>query len=411
MAIEMTIARGTWWRFERYEVSDSYIRPAAGAKLQTYDPWAEYKAVLGRPDPTNTKGAARVYETPYASLLSAVRDLRIVQRPDGFWHCEDHEQEEQLLAWVNRYGLLGILPHIAESAILAPRKRYGKNGVTIASVRYDRSYDGSWVATPALLPADQLSYSGRSKADLTAWDAAPKGAILPAWLQERVEETHRQEFQPRALLRSMQAKARAWPTADRLDPLVEEPLTETWGHFFPAVAKDEQNSYSYPLPLSEQFWSAYGEPLLLFYRWVLALEVALEELNQGDLSSLAALTAPLTPAAVATANGSLSKAWLAPSLLSSLAMMALLDATEGRHSHVCEGCGRLFVSAAHQARYCSQKCRFKVQKRRQRAHKQAQKLNAMGTPLAAISELLGYDPETVRSWITEPTDSEEAEQQ
>jgi hypothetical protein len=47
--------------------------------------------------------------------------------------------------------------------------------------------------------------------------------------------------------------------------------------------------------------------------------------------------------------------------------MALLDLTERRRVLTCRTCGRVFVSAAYQALYCSERCRSTAQKRAYRA--------------------------------------------
>ena len=33
-----------WWRFDRYEFRDGYIRPAADAECTLYEPWDLYRA-------------------------------------------------------------------------------------------------------------------------------------------------------------------------------------------------------------------------------------------------------------------------------------------------------------------------------------------------------------------------------
>ena len=35
---------GQWYRFDRYEVRDGYIRPVPGAGGGEYDPWASFRA-------------------------------------------------------------------------------------------------------------------------------------------------------------------------------------------------------------------------------------------------------------------------------------------------------------------------------------------------------------------------------
>jgi hypothetical protein len=62
--------------------------------------------------------------------------------------------------------------------------------------------------------------------------------------------------------------------------------------------------------------------------------------------------------------------WVTSSLLASLATMMLEDLTYGR-ALLCAGCGRPFVSGAYQARFCSVRCRWAVQKREYRRPRRA----------------------------------------
>src|SRR5690242_15503915 len=45
-----------WYRFNRYEITGGYIRPAPAAKLELYEPWKLFRA------PTGKEGIKQPYE-------------------------------------------------------------------------------------------------------------------------------------------------------------------------------------------------------------------------------------------------------------------------------------------------------------------------------------------------------------
>jgi predicted nucleic acid-binding Zn ribbon protein len=78
---------------------------------------------------------------------------------------------------------------------------------------------------------------------------------------------------------------------------------------------------------------------------------------------------------------------VAPSLLASFADMFAQDQLYHRPMLQCIGCGTPFVWSAYQAKYCSETCRLREQKRRLRAQmKQARALRAEGRSLRQIAE-------------------------
>jgi hypothetical protein len=58
---------GGWWKFDRYEIDDGYIRPVTGAKLVKYDPWEMYHQA------TSQKAAV---SPPHTQLLQLVQSIR-----------------------------------------------------------------------------------------------------------------------------------------------------------------------------------------------------------------------------------------------------------------------------------------------------------------------------------------------
>jgi hypothetical protein len=158
---------GRWWRFERYIIKDGYIIRAPEAELIEYDVWEQFM---------NCKTQTRK-QPPYQELLSLLHRLGAVTNASdssvasahfkgealkGFssreislltdfkprsgvalapLRIDDLHYEPELnslrrlrrlsplppdandliVQWCNKYGLLGILPHMCESVVFSPR--------------------------------------------------------------------------------------------------------------------------------------------------------------------------------------------------------------------------------------------------------------------------------------------------
>ena len=156
----------------------------------------------------------------------------------------------------------------------------------------------------------------------------------------------------------------------------------------------------FPTPLTTQFWRLYGEPVEWFYLAgslfrdvVRALaepslrhaatdedgdessDVAIEEENKIEqarehrraLQRLNALAAPIAQAVIASENpmAEYEYRWRSPSLLATYAHMVRQDLLSYRLIS-CSECGRLRVVRHEMARYCSETCSWRAQKRAQR---------------------------------------------
>jgi hypothetical protein len=257
-----------------------------------------------------------VESTPYRSLLALV----------------DHLSVPTLVEWCQMHGLLGVLLHRAQTVTLEPQWKQtrgpGRGRPEVSQNRYERSHSG---------------WSG--------WRTRLSG---PA---ERLQE----ELRPSGVL--LQGLR-------RFESMWEPQLSTTWGRFFPAVPREDRNAYAYPMPVSDEFWRLYGEPLDAFQDAAEALRDALRDTDAiGDgprkkrgLQALNALVAPIGPSIVPE-GGRFRQQWRCPSLLASFAMMALLDLTGQQRVRACEVCGNTFVSAAPRARYCSGRCRRTAEQR------------------------------------------------
>ena len=58
----------------------------------------------------------------------------------------------------------------------------------------------------------------------------------------------------------------------------EEPISKTWAQFIPDIAKDEKETYRYPMPMSDEFWGLYAEPVDAFFNGANALWRTIQDL-------------------------------------------------------------------------------------------------------------------------------------
>ncbi len=405
MTTDLELPHGAWWRFDAYEVSGGCVRPRRGARLERYDPWREYAACLGSQGDRTTRGANRVYPgLPYSELLERMHAPNIHltnKRPE--LHFADPATEAAVLDWVSHFGLLGVLPHSCEAATMPLQQGERRGGSTLpVSRHYQRTPEGWELASEAHIP-DDWSTGGATLEDIEEWMTTRPGAVLPEWYIRSLEGGWPDFYRRGALMREPPIhQGSGGPDHAILQPqhLTLRPLSEAWAPYFPEMGQKDSGRTVYPLPLSEEFWRGYGEPLDEFANWCRILRRAV--VDPGDALGrrlLHALVQPVTPSVLRTAAG-LRQAWLSPSLLASLAMMALLDQTEGRQTHVCASCGKLFVSDAYQVEYCGDRCRFRVQKRRLRGRqREAVERHARGESVEQIARALETAPETVGGWL------------
>jgi hypothetical protein len=123
-----------------------------------------------------------------------------------------------------------------------------------------------------------------------------------------------------------------------------------------------------------EFWLEYAEPLRAFLEAATLFSETLQNLDAGILSgddadvaehrrreahrALFSFLVGCTPGLTdQRTGGGRMRAFHSKSLLASLAMIAYLDLTSGKHVLRCDEDGRPFVSGAYQARYCSDRCR------------------------------------------------------
>ncbi|HEV8635463.1 MAG TPA: hypothetical protein VG370_14650 [Chloroflexota bacterium] len=353
------LPRAEWRRFPRYEIRGGLIRPAAGLDHDRYDPWDAYRAA-------RTGWGGRGGRAPYESLFELVWALGPSGQESGGVRL-DGAGERVLLGWCQQHGLLGVLSHETEAAYLAPRWMRPEE---IA---------GADTGGAGLVPV-QRAYAwgpaGWETADDAAWPAGTPAARVPPereWAPAPPQLWSGSWLPPRALGRGLVDGT--WTV---------RPLGEAWAPYFHEVPPGQADTHLYPPPLSFEFWYAYAEPVGAFLAAAALFAAAVQELGrspregEGRLDrldqKLAAdrafhgLIAGVHPALEPAADG-YRRAWRAKSLLASFAVMAYLDLTEGRRVLDCEVCGRPFVSAAYQARYCSARCRQTATQRAYRSRR------------------------------------------
>ena len=343
---------GDWWRFDRYEVRNGLIRPAEGAGLERYDPWGPGRGV-------------RAGQPAYSALLNLAQGLEFQPRPGpGPLRELTPDSAERLERWCGAHGLLGLLPHQLVMASRAPswEPLEGNEAVLVPTQLQYMHADHGWTSYHRM-KAGHPPGSLRDRPERRG-EPIPLEQVPSEWPRSGV------------ILRSLDSSLYR-----------EESFASTWCRFFPDVPRERTETYPYPRPLSDPFWQAYAEPVDdfadaagLLLRAVTSLGAmgsrpkasTLDRPSVGQgIDLLHSLVRTVGPAIASKGNGVLRQRWASTSLLGSFAMMALLDLTESRRILTCKHCGKVFVSRAYQAAYCSERCRFTAQKRRHRARKKA----------------------------------------
>jgi hypothetical protein len=321
---------GAWVVFERYEVADGYIRPSPGAKGRWYDPWEKFREA--RSGDIKARSANLIDGRPYLSLVRLVERLPSAATP---------ERDREITAWCSQHGLTGIMLAETDMVALAPVVHEPADAASATQKRYFRTND-RW-------------------GEFTRKLADTSGQSLPAGVS-----------------------GRQLPTTNWL----HQDFAHSWAKFFPGVPETEWQVYQYPQPGSGEFWLQYAEPVNEFLRAANLLRDALDGLKTPASAKktseaehqrrkrgkflLDALVFQVSATTELKDDGSLGLQWVSPSLLGSIAMMAMLDLTESRLIR-CVVCDTLFPTHSPKAKYCTARCRNTAQKRAHRKKKQAQR--------------------------------------
>jgi hypothetical protein len=344
-------ALAVWPRFDRYVIDAGAIRPAPGAQAEPYDLWADYRS---------SQSATGAREPPYGPLLKLVQSIKFEPRPGpGPLRALSIESEGLVTSWCAEHGLLGILPHRTQMLTLAPRFRPLKEvpgRFAPCLHQYVRTNQG-W-QTLSRWGLRQETAGPDSGGGIVDDPQVPKSWPKPGALVEDL-------------------RTGEWKT---------EPLSKTWGPFFPDVPHMERDGYPYPSPGSEEFWRLYAEPVDDFVDTATLLLGVIQELGEvrkqhgapesqknplAALDALNRLLGPTRPVTSLSNSGEIMEAWHTPSLLGGFAMMVLADLSDQRWPRTCDNCGKLFATKAYQGKYCSKSCRYAMQKRTYRQNLKA----------------------------------------
>ena len=369
---------GRWPRFDRYEVREGYIRPARGAALRWYDPWTGHEP---------SRAHSKRTPTGYPALLRLARECRLKpnrpQRPGtirphfGPRYALTAETEESLCHWCSENGLLGLLlertlsvtlpyrwkrvPGLREKLSEAVFREQTRDGHLIESYQLSRGPEG-W-RSRSLHPLVAEFQGGFEPGSAIPEEEVPADFPRPG----AITHTESDSGYPRYM----------WEI---------KPVGETLGPFFPDVAEHERELHGYPSPGTDEFWRAYAEPVEEFFRAASQFDQALAILqgleakaritsDERDdildaMSTLEDLSGQLS--LEVSKNWTLRQRWSTHSLLGAYATMAIQDLS-AQVLHACDECGHLFVSTAHQARFCSDLCRRRVDMRKYRKRLKAKK--------------------------------------
>lgn len=319
---------GKWARWTRYELIDGVIRPARDAALIEYDPWERFRENDGR---------YRTVHQPYIELVNLCRRLDDLRIQSGIqpWSPggrtlkpvvgPQNEADQLILDWVERHGLLGIVPTVANSIRSGTKWHYLAGGVWFsftqlrgdAPVRLDDPAVGWLNLRFRLYEAQPLKdlepFFGANIAD----QGVPGPGSPEFWrdYREPIDKfvSYGRRFASDAMCLSHWRDARFARPSDGLRP-------DTPGD-------SEHEAFNVLAALAA---TTAAEPQLAADR-----KMIVEERNS-------------------------------PGLLASYALMFLWDRMDGRRIVRCGGCGSHFVSNEIRAGYCSVACRRTASSRRYR---------------------------------------------
>ena len=321
-----------------------------GSELIEYDPWEGFR---------RNWGSYRTVAQPYTALLNLAAKLEalaaISVRPtaasfDSELSGPQNEADENILEWCNEHGLLGLVPVLSDMIELPGVIELEDNGSprVLNSVTYYRE-GGIWDSRLSMIVPGERNPIGVATA--RSWAQDHRGRVT--WLDL--------DFYGRR----------------------EEPLDHLRRYF-----TDSDNAGFRPdLPNGEQFWRRYCEPLDDFAHWASRIfRESVENLSrwQSDRvndfdarltaqrahSKLNSLAAPAAPSfRFRPDTGRIDEERVSAGLLSSYALMVLLDREDGRRALKCNNCAAFFVSNESRAGYCSERCRNTASNRRYRTRK------------------------------------------
>jgi hypothetical protein len=140
-----------------------------------------------------------------------------------------------------------------------------------------------------------------------------------------------------------------------------------WDDHFDGDFERDPDLRELAMPGLPGFWHAYREHIHSFIDAGAEFAAALDADNPDGPAILQRFVDPVRPVLVRQGDGAELR-WDSPSLIGSLAMMALLDTTGGAYVGRCEVCGSLFI-AGKPAKYCGPRHKRTARMRRYRESK------------------------------------------
>lgn len=168
-------------------------------------------------------------------------------------------------------------------------------------------------------------------------------------------------------------------------------LDEDWASFFPSVPKRSRTTHQYPLPNTPDFWKIYAEPLEDIREHAISFNAAITRLasrepptdeefalshNRSSIGDedyqklvgvdlwmdardkLMSAISEVRPSLVVDKANNITQQWVSRSLHGAMAMMALLDLSDSNSRLVlCEHCSLVVRKYHPRARFCSEACR------------------------------------------------------
>jgi hypothetical protein len=456
------LVTSTWWRFERYEVDELYIRPAAGAELVPYDPWQQNREGLAR---------RKNHEPPYVTLARLGSEClsrggrlplggRLAPRASHLPGLQFVGADDELLAairdWSESNGPLGMLLAGLQAFTTAPRYRPGRDPGPYAR---DRALAFPWARTYELSAGQWRPYDTEIQDAALARPWQAQDLPMP---DDTAPESIERAFQANSLVPLVPSPStalrRAYHAIGAQSSWYLEPLRGWWRYFpaltlgdaafaYPEPLTDEfwrrhheppdTTSFDFPSPSSEEFWRNYAEPLEEFCRHAMAFSAALAGLQRAeedayaksvlepmrqvtprwpglqhepdaDEETLRRLLSFVTPDLLPdpAKDGRYRARWSSPTLLSTMAFMAYSDMVGGGRIAYCKRnrCGRVFLAHRDDQVYCSARCKATQKKRCQRHPElleEALKLHRQGLANAEIASRLFLGEKRVAAWVAQ----------
>jgi len=327
-----------WWRYSEYIIENSKLRPAPEAVSEPYDPWEGYFEWR-----ENWKGKT----PPYMDFIELIFDKEVednmVEVLDEYTSRGDIEDSlssytvNKILDWSKNNGMLGILPHQLQAVYFKP-----KNSISFS---YNKTGDGWNYGYTQLKTENWSTEDNILRINLQPFNFDGNG--------------FREQFDNGAF--------------DYLEDFMENLNGEIL----------DQDNVLFPLPLSDEFWTFYNEPIIEFFH-ILSVFVSTvravakdEPCDSKVLRIFNDFVGSVSSRVFKNKEGQWEQEMWSPSLISTYAYMISKDiqgSQKERRIYVCRDCDEIFASGAYQAAFCSQKCRLRYNKREYRKKKRVEEL-------------------------------------